>query len=116
MSSKHDLLVDGALRHLRHAPALRLEDLARQLHLSRRTLENAIIMRTGKTFRDLRGELLVERVKNLLESDPARAIKELSFELGYKSARSFARAIKRACGLSPAQLRSRIIFQLLQSV
>jgi AraC-like DNA-binding protein len=58
--------------------------------------------------------MLVERVKNLLEYHPTQTIKEVSSELGYKSPRSFARAIKRVCGSSPAKLRSQIIFQLLQ--
>lgn len=114
MSCKHDLLVDVALRRLSLAPSTLLEGLTRELQVSRRTLQNAINMITGKTFRELRDELLVERVKSLLESQPTREIKELSFELGFESPRSFARAIKRACGFSPAQLRSRIIFQLLQ--
>jgi len=39
---------------------------------------------------------LVERAKKLLELCPARTIKEMSFDLGYESPRSFARAIKRA--------------------
>jgi len=39
---------------------------------------------------------------------PEWAIKQVSFEVGYKSARSFARAIKRASGLSPEELRSRM--------
>lgn len=114
MSSKHYLLLNAALRRLSRAPSSRLEDLTREFDVSRRTLQNAINMTTGKTFRRLRDELLVERVNSLLESHPTRGIKELSFQLGYKSPRSFARAIKRACGFSPAQIRSRIISQLLQ--
>src|SRR5437868_8941683 len=106
MSCKHDLLLDAALRRLGLLPTTLLQDLAWELHVSRRTLENAIRIIKGKTFRELRDELLVERVKCLLESHPTRGIKELSSELGFKSPRSFARAIKRACGFSPRQLRS----------
>lgn len=113
MSFEHDLLLNAALRRMSREPSALLEDLARESHVSRRTLQNAIKF-TGKTFRELRDELLFERVNSLLESHPTRGIKELSFELGYKSPRSFARAIKRACGFSPAQLRSRIISQFLQ--
>lgn len=114
MSCKHDFVVDAVLYRLRRAPSTLLEGLAQELHVSRRTLEDAIKTITGKTFRELRDELLVERVKGLLESHPTRGIKELSFELGFKYPRSFARSVKRACGFSLAQLRSRIIFQLLQ--
>jgi len=114
MSHKHKLLLDGVLHQLSRTPSCPLRDLSRELCVSRRTIEVAISVTTGKTFRGLRVEMLVERVKSLLQSDPMRAIKEMSFDLGYKSPRSFARAIKRACGSAPAQLRSRIIFQLLQ--
>jgi len=114
MSCKDDLLVEAALRRLSKAPSTLLEGLVRELRVSRRTLQNAINIITGKTFRELRDQLLAERVTSLLNSHPARGIKELSFELGYKSPRSFARAIKRACGSSPGQLRSWIISQLLQ--
>ena len=114
MSRKQDLLLDAALRRLTLAPSTLLADLTQELHVSRRTLQNAMNRTMGKTFRELRDELLAKRFKSLLESHPTRGIKELSFELGFKSPRSFARAIKRACGFSPAQLRSRMILQLLQ--
>jgi len=114
MSHKHQLLLNAVFHQLRRTPSCPLGDLSRELCVSRRTLQNAINIITGNTFRDLRDELLVERVKSILESHPTLGIKELSFELGFKFPRSFARAIKRACGFSPAQLRSRIIFQLLQ--
>lgn len=113
MSSKQDLLVSAVLRRLSGTPATLLGEIARELHVSTRTLENVVKLATGKTFRKLRGELLVRKVNTLLESDPTRPIKDLSFEIGYKSPRSFARAIKQGCGFSPEQLRSRIIFDVL---
>lgn len=113
MSSKQDLLVSAVLRRLNRAPATLLGEIARELHVSTKTLQNVVKLATGKTFRNLRGELLVRKVNTLLESDPTRPIKDLSFELGYKSPRSFARAVKQGCGSSPEQLRSRIIFDVL---
>ena len=93
------MMLNAALRRLRRVPATLLRDLTQEFRVSRRTLENAISMTTGKTFREVRDEVLVKQVKNLLESRPTRGIKELCFELGYKSPRSFARAVKRACGI-----------------
>lgn len=114
MSSRQDLLLNAVIRQLNRAPFTPLWELARELHVSTRTLQNVIKLATGKTFRNLRDELLLGRVKGLLESDPTQAIKDLSSELGCKSPRSFARTVKQACGLSPEQLRSRTIFHLLQ--
>jgi AraC-like DNA-binding protein len=115
MPNKRNSLIDTVLRRLNGAPSTPLTDLTRELRVSRRTLQYAVRMSTGKTFRELRDELRVERVKTALESHPTRAIKALSSELGYKSPRSFARAIKRACGSPPAKLRSQIICQLVQA-
>ncbi|PYU00230.1 MAG: hypothetical protein DMG38_09025 [Acidobacteria bacterium] len=114
MSDKQTLLLNAVLRRLDRAPSGLLKDLSREMGVSRRTLQKVVSTAKGKTFREVREEMLVEQVKSLLESHPTRAIKELAFELGYKSPRSFARAIKRVCGSSPAELRSRTIFQLLQ--
>ncbi|SRR6266700_5826887 len=109
----HKLLLDAILLHLHRTPCSSLGDLSQELRVSRRTLERAIDVAAGRTFRNLREEILVERVRSLLTSHPARAIKELSFDLGYKSSRSFARAIKRACGSSPEKLRSSVICDLV---
>jgi AraC-like DNA-binding protein len=114
MSSKQDLLLNAVMRRLNRAPFTPLGKLAGELNVSTRTLQNVVKLATGKTFCKLRDELLVRRVKTLLQSDPTRAIKELSFELGYKSPRSFARAVKQECGFSPEQLRSQIIFHFLR--
>lgn len=115
MSYKHTLLLDAISNHLSRTPSGRLEDISRELRVSRRTLQEVVSAATGRTFRDFREEMLVERVRDLLESYPTRTIKEVAFDLGYKSPRSFARAIKRACGSSPAQLRCGIIRHILEA-
>ncbi len=114
MSYKQQLLMEAISHHLSNTPSGLLEDLSRELRVSRRTLQKVVSTATGRTFREFRKEMLVERAKKLLELCPTRTIKEMSFDLGYESPRSFARAIKRACGSSPAQLRSRMIYQILQ--
>ena len=98
---------------LQDKPCCSLRELSRKLLVSPRTIQNAVKAVAGKKFRDLRDEVLLERVKNLLASAPNATIKELCFETGYRSARAFARAIRRACGISPRQLRARIAKQML---
>ena len=105
----HEFLLDAVLSRLHQTPYCLLGDLALQLRVSRRTIENSIHIVAGKTFRDLRKEILVDRVRSLLASNPTMSVKELSFAVGFKSANSFSRAIKRACGSSPEELRSRIV-------
>lgn len=73
-----------------------------------RTLEKAIKSATGDTFREFQSKLLLNRVRSILTSEPTLAIKDVSFNVGYKSARSFARSVKRMCGLSPHDLRAQL--------
>jgi len=100
---------------LRRNPSSPLGKLSRELHVSRRTIQNAVHSVTGKTFRDLRGEILLARIKNLLVSAPNSTIRKLSLKAGYRSPRAFARAVRRTCGVSPRQLRTRIAKELLAS-
>jgi AraC-like DNA-binding protein len=96
-------------------PCYPLKKLSRELQVSCRTIQNAIRAVTGKKLRDLREELLLVRVKNLLALEPNAMISKVSLEAGYRSPRSFARAVRRACGFTPQQLRSRIAGKLLAS-
>jgi AraC family transcriptional regulator len=95
-------------QHLRDTPNRSLRDLAIQFRVSVRTIENIVKSTTGTDLRELRKEILVEKFTSLVISSPTSEIKELSFAAGYKSARSFARAVRRASGFSPQQLRSNI--------
>ena len=109
---EHKFILNAILLSLHRSPSRLLGEFARELRVSQRTIEKAIIAASGKTFRELREEILVERVRSAFASEPTRGIKGLASELGYKSARSFARAIERACGSSPQELRSRVIRDL----
>lgn len=106
-------LLDTILLRLTRTPSRLLGEFSRELSVSQRTIEKAIIVASGKTFRELREGILVDRVRSTFASDPTQRVKELASDLGYKSPRSFARAIKRACGSSPEELRSRIIRDLV---
>jgi AraC-like DNA-binding protein len=106
MSYDKSLLFNKILLFIHQKPLSLLSDVCQELRISRGTLEKAIYMATGKTFRRFREEVLLESATTLLSSRPTSSIKEISVDLGFKSARSFARAIKRICGFSPEQLRA----------
>ena len=109
MLCTHKFMFDAILLYLQQSPCALLSDLALQLRVSRRTIENCIRFGAGRTFRDLRKEILLSRVNCILGSNPTISVKELSFAVGFKSASSFSRAIKRASGSSPEELRSRLL-------
>jgi AraC family transcriptional regulator len=108
----YKLPLDAILLYLRRTPCGLLADLSVELQVSRRTIENTVRVAAGKTFRNLREEILVERVRSILASHPRVSVKELSFAVGFKSPSSFARAIKRVCGSCPEELRSRVVRKL----
>jgi AraC-like DNA-binding protein len=113
MSYDLDLLFTHVIARLDLNPCTSLTDISRELQISQRTIQKSLKMVSGKQFRKVRQDLLITKVQVLLTSKPTAAIKELSAGVGYASARSFARAIRSACGLSPRQLRSRIVKELL---
>ena len=108
MSYDHRLLYERVSLCLRRKPNSSLKDVSQELRVSRRTIQNAVVEVTGKKFKDLRDDLFLAKVKNLLSSRSIATIREVSLKAGYKSPRSFARAVRRASGVSPQQLRSRI--------
>ena len=112
MSYDPRLLFERILTCLQESPCKTLEDLSQSLRLSERTIQKAVNLSTGRSFRFVRDEVILIRVKWLFEEQPELPIKEVSFGVGFKSASSFARAVKRACGLSPEELRSRVAHEL----
>jgi AraC-like DNA-binding protein len=115
MSYEAKLLFEEISVCLHNSPSKTLVDISRSLRVSRRTIEKAVSISTGRTFRRIREEILLTNVRSLIASQPTLAIKELCFAVGFKSASSFARAIKRACGSSPEELRFRVARELLDS-
>lgn len=98
---------------LQGKPRCSLAEMGRELGVSSRTIQNAIGAVTGKKFRDLRDEALFKRVKSLIKSAPNILVKELCLVAEYRSPSAFARAVRRACGSSPEELRSRVARKLL---
>jgi AraC-like DNA-binding protein len=106
MSYNHSLLFASIYKRLHESPQSSVGHVSRELGVSYRTVQQVVYGETGKTFRTLREEILMVRVRQLFISQPGLAIKEVSFALGFCSSRSFGRAVKRACGFSPEDLRS----------
>lgn len=113
MSYEHRFLCDSVLLRLYDLPYISLGALSRELKVSPRTIENALESVARKSFRQVQREAMLLKVRQLLEKQPTASIKELSFAVGYKSPRSFARAVRRVIGYAPNELRSRIVEQIL---
>jgi AraC-like DNA-binding protein len=105
MTYDRTALYETVVACLLKEPRAAAGDIAARLRVSRRTLQETMLESTGIGFRELQKKMLVARVCMLLRERPL-SVKELSFAVGYKSPRSFARAIKRVCGAAPRDLRA----------
>jgi AraC-like DNA-binding protein len=108
MSYNYELLFEEINRCMHRNPCVSIQGLSKELKVSRRTIQEIIVFRTGKPYSSLRQRILMARVTMLFLQEPHLVIKEISFAVGFTSASAFARAVKRACGLSPKNLRSRV--------
>lgn len=82
-----------------------LANLAQRLGVDRHTLETAIRVTTGKSFRQLHQEVILQKSLDLLKNEPTLSIKDIAFRVGYKSPQAFQRFIRRASGKTPGQIR-----------
>lgn len=87
-------------------PRMRLDRVAQQFRVDRHTLEKAIRIATGKSFRQLQQEALLHKSMSLLLSEPALSVKDIAFRVGYGSPQAFQRFIKRVSGRTPIQIRA----------
>jgi AraC-like DNA-binding protein len=106
MSYDPKLLFEQISVCLNDNPRKTLEDLAQTLRVSKRTIKKTVRLLTGGNFRQYREEVLMERVRGFFAMQPGTAIKVLSIDLGFKSPSSFARAVRRASGACPGELRT----------
>lgn len=114
MTYDHNLLLSDFVQRLRQAPSKSLGCLSREMGVSRRTLENLLIHGSRKRFKEIQGEILLAVVRRSVLRNRSLTMKELSFSLGYNSPRTFTRQIRRACGMSPVELRASIAEQLVE--
>ena len=95
---------------LDQTPARSLLYLSREFDIDIRTIQNVIASMTGGVkFGNFKNDILIARLTRLFLAKPSSPISELSLDLGYKSCEAFARAVRRASGVSPAQFRNRVI-------
>jgi AraC-like DNA-binding protein len=106
MSYDPKLLFEQISVCLNENPRTTLDELAESLQVSQRTIKKTVRLLTGGNFRHYREEVLMERVKGFFAMQPGAAIKVLSIDLGFKSPSSFARAVRRASGACPGELRT----------
>jgi len=80
-----------------------VQTLAKQCHVSPRTLERHIKRTFGKCPQDWLRDLRMHQAVELLLDDSS--VKETALELGYKNQHHFSREFKKHTGHSPSQMQ-----------
>lgn len=88
---------------VRH-PDRKLCEFASNWKMHRHTIERAIRIAYGITFRGLRQSLLLNIASERLHAEPDLTVKELSGDLGYKSPKAFTKAFRKFTGVTPTFL------------
>jgi len=79
------------------------EDMARRLHMSRRTLQRKL-SETNTTYQKLVDDTRRDLALRYME-DPRNSITDVTFLLGFSGQSAFTRAFKRWTGMSPTTYR-----------
>lgn len=79
------------------------EDMARQLHMSRRTLQRKLA-ESNTTYQKLVDDTRRDLALRYME-DPGKSITDVTFLLGFSGQSAFTRAFRRWTGMSPTRFR-----------
>lgn len=88
------------------AQTLSLEQWARRLGVSSRTVTRAFESSTGMSFRTWTATARAQRALSLLSGD--LLVEDVARRLGYRSTSAFSAAFRQATGLTPSQYRRRL--------
>ena len=102
-NNQEDLLVTAAMDYVRshYQEKLKLQDIAKHLHVNSAYLGQRIKKRYGISFNDLLHEYRIEKAKKLLRRTDM-CISDISGNVGYSDADLFAAKFKALNGVSPS--------------
>jgi len=84
-----------------------IKQICQEMHISRSQLQRKLAATTGATPMELLRDFRLERAKHLLETQQEMAIKEISFQTGFKQPSHFTRLFLQKYGVAPSDIRKR---------
>jgi len=94
----------GFVRKNYRNPALKIQDIAGEVHFSTAYLSYLFKKEMQKNLWDYVTELRIEEARHLLNTTDKKRY-EIAYEVGYESPEHFSRMFKRYVGVSPAEYR-----------
>lgn len=86
-------------------PRTSIVEVAARLRVDRHTVERAVREKAGKQFREWRDQILGSKSVAMLAHRPELSIKQVAWELGFRSPKSFTRFMRRTTGHAPCSFR-----------
>ena len=107
--SGQELYFLQAVSYLRHnfSYPVRIEQLARQIGVSRSYLYKAFLNCSGKSVQQYLQDLRLEEACRLL-ADTRRAVTDIAYSCGFPDSPSFCRIFRKVYGTTPLQFRQRM--------
>jgi YesN/AraC family two-component response regulator len=101
-------LVRAVLAHISENlnPQIKVEDIARAVHLSPWHLSRTFKKLDGRSIMDCLREMRIDRARELL-ADGDLSVTEISVAVGFENAGYFATCFKQATGMSPSEYRKK---------
>ena len=87
-------------------PRLNLDNVAKELPISRVKLSRILNQQVGLSFRQLLRRVRIEEAKSMLVSG-RYSVKEVASQVGFSDSHYFSRSFKELTGVSPSQYRSK---------
>lgn len=85
-----------------------LEGIGEKFELSPFYISKLFKEQVGVNYIDFLTECRIDKAKKLM-SDPARSLKEITFEVGYHDPNYFSKVFKKMCDLSPTEYRKALL-------
>ncbi len=85
-----------------------LEAIGERFELSPFYISKLFKEQVGVNYIDFLTECRIDKAKKLM-SDPARSLKEITFEVGYHDPNYFSKVFKKMCDLSPTEYRRALL-------
>ena len=95
MSYDHCHIADAVHKCLLENPRATLNAVAVSLGIERHTIRRALVRNLGVTFRDVQRQCILRRASEFHQEGRPYSSKEMSFALGYRSAATLSRLIRR---------------------